>query len=173
MTAQDEWAGILAPDEQILWQGAPENRIQLEWSSPFMPLFFVFFTGFSIFWMVMASLAGGFFWTFGLLFFAVGSYNLVGIHFWKAYLRQKTHYTLTTQSAFIAQRAFGKRSLKRYPISTQTEVDFEEGKYANIWFAHEESTGENGTTRIPKGFELIAEGRTVYALIRQLQQDNQ
>ena len=74
----DSWEHLLASDEEILWQGSPKAGVRLEWSSPFIPLFFLFFTGFSVFWMIQASKAGGFFWTFGLLFFSRAHLTLSG-----------------------------------------------------------------------------------------------
>jgi hypothetical protein len=164
------WQGILDPGEQVLWQGRPAPKLRLEFRSPFEPLFFTFFTGFSVFWMVMASRAGGLFWTFGLLFFFVGSYALFFQHFWKLYVRSRTFYTLTDRRAFIATEAFGKRTLKSYPITPGTVVELSDGEPGSIFFATEtikDSEGDVTHTKI--GFELVEDPRSVYARIREIQ----
>ncbi|MFT7595906.1 MAG: hypothetical protein ACI8R4_003239, partial [Paracoccaceae bacterium] len=116
MSVPDGWRGLLAGDEKILWQGRPEPGFRLDLSQPMSLVMGVFFMGFSLFWMKMASQAGGFFWMFGLLFFGTGFFNAIGVHVWKSYRRTKTHYTLTDKHAFIATDLFDKKRLKSYPI---------------------------------------------------------
>ena len=170
LAKEAEWQGLLGADERIVWQGTPSGKLRLEFRSPFEPLFFTFFTGFSIFWMIMASRAPGYFWMFGLLFFFVGSYSLVGVHFWKSYLRTQSHLTLTNRRAFIATTVFGKRKLKSYPITPNTVLEYVDGTLGSIFFAKEELRGEDGTTVIPIGFELIEDARSVFALFRKVQE---
>ena len=166
----DEWEGILDADERVIWQGAPVDRLRIGWDKPIEPFFFLFFTGFSIFWMVGASQAGGFFWMFGLLFFGIGIYNLVLIHFWKAYERRNTHYTLTNKRAFIAtQGGFKGKRLNSYPISDTTPVSFSDGPLATIHFASRTAYGGRSRSTRTIGFEDITDGRDVYALIRNVQ----
>lgn len=170
LTIDSAWQGILDPGEQILWQGQPASRLRLEFRSPFEPLFFLFFTGFSAFWMAMASRAGGLFWTFGLLFFFIGSYSLVGQHFWKRHERARTFYTLTDRRAFIATETFGKRKLTSYPITPGTIVELADGKPGSVFFATETvKDSEGGVTQTKIGFELVEDYRSVYARIREIQ----
>ena len=166
----DPWEGILSPGEEIIWQGTPKSRVRLEWESPFIPLSYLFFTGFSIFWMVMASRHGGLFWTFGLLFFFVGAYGLIGVHFWKAFVRRHQHYTLTNQRAMIGTRILGRKTLKSYPIVQTTEIEFQDdGQTGDIYFASEETRRRNNTTVTKIGFEQIENPRSVLAQMRSLQ----
>ncbi|MGC1494791.1 MAG: aspartate carbamoyltransferase catalytic subunit [Sulfitobacter sp.] len=169
MSAPDPWDGLLDPDEVVVWQGKPSPGVKIEWASPFTPFFFTFFTGFSIFWMVMASYAPGPFWMFGLLFFGVGAYNLVGIHFWKAYLRRNQYYTLTNKRAFIGAQKFGKRSLESHPITAETRLKFEDGDLSSIWFAEKSVRNKNGTTINDIGFEMLPHGRNVFTKFREVQ----
>jgi hypothetical protein len=164
-----DWQGLLDHDEGILWQGRPSGTIRLEFRSPFEPIFFTFFTGFSIFWMHGASKAPGHFWMFGLLFFAVGCYNLIGVHFWRAFARSQSHYTLTSKRALIATNILGRRKLTSYPITPGTTLEFVDGKLGSVFFAKEELRGRNGTTTVPIGFELIEDARAVSALFRKMQ----
>ena len=71
MTA-DPWEGLPDPGEEIVWQGRPSPRPRLEWGSAVEPAVFAVFTGFAVFWMLMAARTPGPFWTFGLLFLAAG-----------------------------------------------------------------------------------------------------
>ncbi len=169
-TTDPEWQGILDPGEVIQWQGRPVDLFRIEFRSPFEPLFFTFFTGFSLFWMWGASRAGGVFWMFGLLFFFIGSYGLVGQHFWKRRERARTFYTLTDRRAFIATEGLRGRSLKSYPIAATTVIELADGQPGSVFFASEtvkDSDGDATTTRV--GFELVADCRSVYARIREIQ----
>lgn len=168
----DDWSGILAKDEEIIWQGRPEPGFQLDWSSPFSPLVAIFFTGFSIFWMVKASEAGGFFWTFGLLFFFIGLFQLFGVHFWKAFVRARSFYSVSTQRAYIAtDLPFAGRQLKSYVISNATPLDLvAKGAFGSVYFATEtwrDSDGDRQSRKI--GFERLANAREAYEALSQAQ----
>ncbi len=166
----DHWKGLLDHDEKIIWQGAPAPGVKLEWSSPFLPVFFLFWTGFSVFWMVMASAAPGPFWMFGLFFFGIGLYNLVGVHFWKAHQRRNTFYTLTSRRAFIGHVKRGKRILDSHPIYANVPLQIEEGAFTDIWFASQQHKGSEGQHFVSKiGFERLENGREVYAKLREIQ----
>lgn len=166
------WEGILDEGEEITWQGQPVPGVQLEFASPFEPFFFLFFTGFSVFWMVMASQAPGPFWMFGLIFFAVGSYNLVFQHFWKAYLRRNTYYTLTNRRAFIAEQKWsGARTLESHPIEADMSIQLEDrGAYGSLIFKDVETRNMNGqNVRKKVGFLRIAAPGEVMAKMRETQ----
>ena len=119
----------------------------------------------------MASAAGGYFWTFGLLFFGVGSYNLVGIHFWKMFARKNTFYTLTDRRAIIARDMFGRKTFKSYPITEASPLDLEiRDGLSDIYFATEYQKGRRGALQsIRKGFEQLEDGRSVMSLMRDVQ----
>ena len=141
----DPWKNLLATDEEILWQGAPKSRVRLEWESPLAPFIYLSFTGFSVLWMVGESKTRLDFWAFGLMFFFVGSYGLVGVHFWKAYVRSRQHYTLTNQRAMIGTDMLGRRTLQSYPITKSTEIDFADNdSTGDIYFAKREIRGKTG-----------------------------
>lgn len=168
----DGWDGILDDDETILWQGRPDGSLQFDFSEPKKLAIGAFFVSFSLIWMWGALQAGGFFWIFGLLFFGNGLFNSVGVHFWKAYVRQNTYYTLTNKRAFIATDLLGKKGLRSYPIEDDTQLEFQDGNTQTILFAtitKHSKKGKPHTTLI--GFEKILDGRNVYDLMRGLQKD--
>ena len=128
------------------------------------------FAGFALFWMVLAASAGGFFWAFGLIHFSVGIGISFGALFWSAYRRRNTWYTLTNKRAFVASELPLKgRKLKSYPITETTVLEFDNATPATIHFAEETRRGQNGTSQVKIGFERIADGSTVYRLIRDVQ----
>lgn len=166
------WEGILEPGETILWQGQPDGRMVFRPVHIFPLLFGLAFSGFALFWMIMASQAGGVMWMFGLIHFTVGIGVMGGGPVGGAWKRRRSFYSLSSRRAFIAGTSyFGQKSLNSYPITASTVLEFEEeGTFANIYF-HKETTrdsdGDRHTTRI--GFERITEGRKVLALMRQVQ----
>ena len=169
MSAPPGWEGLLDEGEEILWQGRPAARFSLNGVHPMSVLMGVFFMGFSVFWMSTAAGFGGYFWMFGLLFFGIGFWNAVGVHLWRVLLRAGTHYTLTSRRAYVASNAAGQKTLKSYPIDANTPLQFDGGDPATIWFGARNRT-QRGLTALPAAFEQISDGRTVYALFRQVQE---
>ena len=171
MSAQEGWEGILDEGEKILWQGRPDARVALKVSSFVGFLFGLGFAGFALFWMIMASQAGGFFWMFGLLHFFVGLGVAFGAMFWSAWRRRHTWYPLTDKRAFIATDVpFRGRRLKSYPITDTTVLDYDGGNPASIMFNHEMRRSKNGSYRVDVGVERIGDGQTVYHLMRDIQE---
>jgi hypothetical protein len=164
------WDGILDEGEDIIWQGRPDAKLVFKPENIVMFLFGLAFAGFALFWMVMASMAGGFFWMFGLIHFSVGVGIAGGALFWNAYKRKHSWYTLTSRRAFIAtDMPVMGRSLKSYPIDEDTVLDFIDGDLATIHFATERKRGKNGTYTVNIGFEWIENGRAVYQIFRDIQ----
>lgn len=167
----DEWSGLLAEGEVILWQGTPQIGLRFEWETPAELLGSLFFMGFALFWMTNAPSLPDPAGMFGLLLLCVGFYNLVPIHFWKAYKRRNTQYTLTNKRAIIGTLDVlrGKR-LENYPITESTALSLQEGKLTTIDFATK-TVGSGKLTRVISiGFEDLPNGRDVYALMRKVQE---
>lgn len=196
MTAQSGWDGILEEGEEILWQGAPDDGLDFSSFWSVQTVFAGFFTGFSLFWVVMAfSMTRGMndgigqvlnivFPLFGLPFLGAGLYMLVGRFWMDARLRRSSHYTLTNRAAYIGVDAKGKRSLERYAIGSATRLTLEDGDLGAVWFArklnamprHAPKLGRSrtrigGATQTAQtiGFERISNARAVYAIMRKVQ----
>ena len=173
MTKHDSaWDGILDTDEEILWQGRPDPKFTFKPAMIFTTLFGMAFAGFALFWMIMASSAGGYFWMFGLIHFAVGVGIIAGSIILPSYKRRRTWYTLTSRRAFIASvmPVFGKR-LKSYPITADTQIEFQDNPIPSVMFASETRRGKNSSYTVPIGFELIHDARQVLTLLRSVQKD--
>jgi hypothetical protein len=165
--APAEWQGILDPGEQILWQGRPDGRVVLGLDTLLTGVFGLAFAGFALVWMVLAAQAGGFFWAFGLIHFAVGLGLAVGAPLWSAFRRRRTWYTLSDRRAFIAtDLPLAGCRLEQVPITPATPVTLVDADPPTIHLA--QRPGRRGRPA-PVGFERIAEGRAVLALIRQVQ----
>jgi len=166
------WKDILDDDEDIIWQGRPDGKVVIGIKNIAGVIFGIFFAGFALFWMTMAASAGGYFWAFGLIHFAVGLGIMAGAVFWKPYVRRNSWYTLTSRRAFIASKLplVGK-SLKSYPIGASTPLDFRQGDPSTIIFATERKRTNNGTRKIEIGFERIEDGHDVYKKFREVQKN--
>ncbi len=177
--ARDSWNGILTPGEDILWQGQPHSTI--DWSGLVNPmtLMGVFFTGFSLFWIAMAaSMTAGsgapfpfsVFPLFGLPFLGIGLWMLGGRLVLDAWLRGHTWYTLTSQTAFIARNAFGKKTLDSWPLADMDRIVWEDGNPGSVIFHMKGGTGprlgRNGTPIRFLGFHQIDESQRIYGLMR-------
>ncbi|WP_071674505.1 YdbT family protein [Nioella nitratireducens] len=174
MSGAGGWDGLLAPGEDILWQGQP--RQQIEWRALISPLtaMGLIFTGFSAFWISMAAaMTQGtnapapfqFFPLFGVPFFLLGLWMLGGRVLWPAFTAGQTWYTLTNRQVFIARKVLGKRSLKRWPIRDLDRILLREGDPGSVLFRLKGSTAP--TTRL--GLHRIDEARQVYDLLRNAQ----
>ncbi|SMY06823.1 hypothetical protein [Flavimaricola marinus] len=179
------WEGILDDDETILWQGQPVGGI--DWSAliDVQTVFGLFFTGFAMFWVSMtadmtqdignAPVIFKFFPLFGLIFVGIGLNMVIGRHFWSAYQRHRTYYTLTNKAAYIATQVLGNRKLNRYGFSEMTATTLTDNDPGSVHFAEKQTTytrrrngrTTSGTYRSPVGFERISDARQVYRLLRE------
>jgi hypothetical protein len=170
LNAPAGWEGILDPGEQILWQGRPDGQVAFKIGHLFTFIFGLFFAGFALFWMVMASQAGGFFWMFGLIHFTVGVAIGIAPPFYSAWKRRHTWYSLTDKRGFIAtDTPFMGRKLASYPITADTTLGYISDTPATIHFAQETRRSKNGTYQVDIGFERIDNGDKVYRLMRDIQ----
>lgn len=71
----------------------------------------------------------------------------------------------------IGTAMFWRKTLKSYPITKATEMEFEDiGETGSIYFAKHESRGQNGTTVTRIGFEQIENPHQVLSKMRQVQE---
>lgn len=182
----DGWDEILEKDEDILWQPPPRAGVDFTHFVSLGFLFGLFFAGFAVFWMNMASTItgsfrddpfGGIFAFFGIPFLLIGLFMAFGKPFWGAFRRSKTNYTLTTKNAYIASNVLGKRSLHNHPIADMTKLNLVDGTPGTLWFAKkfiQSTSRQSGRRRThtyatPISFERIDDVRTVYGPMRDIQ----
>lgn len=165
------WEGILEDGEEIIWQGLPDPGFFLKGENILSGIFGLFFAGFAAFWMAMASQAGGVYWMFGLIHFSVG----VWMAFWSIFKgtlhRRNTWYTLTNQRAIIATDfPFKDRAIAFFPITVNSKVELQsKGRLNSIFFASATRRAKNKVIDYKVGFERIAVGANVLALLRGIQ----
>ena len=170
MSGAAGWDGILDPGEEILWQGRPDPGFAIPPDNMLRAVFGIFFAGFAVFWMTMASVSPGRFWMFGLIHFAAGLGIAGEALVMPTVRRRNTWYTLTDRRAFIASRSLiGARKLDSHPITDRTRLSLSDGTLGTVHFAEKSRRSGNRTTRTPIGFERISDAREVYALMRQVQ----
>lgn len=165
------WEGILDADEDILWQGRPDGTFRLTIGAIGGAIFGVFFAGFAVIWMVLASSAGGIFWMFGLIHFSVGIGVIFSSLFWATWRRRHTWYTLSTKRAFIAEDIpLRGRKLKSYPITGYSPLNLIQGERDTVNFATTTVRNRNRSREVAVGFEEIEDGTKVLGLMRQVKQ---
>jgi hypothetical protein len=111
MTTQG-WAACLDPDERILWQGAPDQRLFLLRRADFILIPFGLFWGAGgVLWNIGAAMADApfSFHLSSLPMLAIGFYLLIGRFMLDAYIRRCTFYALSTKRAFIATQVWGRK----------------------------------------------------------------
>lgn len=158
---------LLDPDEHAIWWDQPDPKRLASRGAASKILFFVFFVGFSVFWMAGASKSGGYFWMFGLLFFSVGMWGLSEPL--RLYLKApSTYYLLTDRRAVIATdksiKSVAIRNIKLIELSRVTEA------LADVLFLDQEiSDGDGGRQIVRDGFIGIADASAVEREMRRLQ----
>ncbi|RMF36852.1 MAG: aspartate carbamoyltransferase catalytic subunit [Alphaproteobacteria bacterium] len=168
---RDGWSAYLDPGERIIWHGRPDGGFYVRPMNWAVAAIGIVFAGFALFWMRVAAEAGGGFWAFGLLHFAVGIGIAVGAIWWGSFKRRRSWYALSNARAFIASELplIGRR-LKSWPITADTPITLDDGALSNVWFASETRRGSKGRSYTVKiGFERIRDGREVYRLMRKVQ----
>lgn len=164
------WNDLLDDDEHVIWQGRPDAAFVLTPAMIGTGVFALFFAGFALFWMIGASLAGGFFWTFGLLHFGVGVGLLLAALAGPSFVRKRTFYTLTNRRAFVAKDLpLMGRTLKSYPITQDTQLEYRENDKPSVYFSTETRRTDDETVTKDIGFERIHDARDVLSLMRKIQ----
>jgi len=167
----ESWEDYLEEGEKLLWEGAPATGLRFSGTGLALSLFGVFFFGFSMFWVGLASNTGGGFIAtlFGLPFVLVGLWLVAGHWFYDSYKRKRSRYALTSQRALIARTVFGRR-MESYPIDRFSPIMLVEGPLDTVNFHQKTVRGKNGDTQINIGFRFINEGKKVYRLLRDIKE---
>ncbi len=176
-----ELSPYLHPGEEILWAGRPTVTKLASGQSKFITLFSIFFMGFSVFWMLMASMAGGPFFLFGLPFFGVGLGLFITSTVGQRRALEKSAYAVTdTRAIILVTRGNKGTSFTEYVFANLQSISLENvnGNVGTIRFesviVHNYEYGRynrsRSTTYLPErelttGFIMIDDIHTVYHLI--------
>lgn len=172
----------LAADEQLIWAGRPRQGFLLRQGDVFLIPFSLLWGGFAISWEV-AVIASGAPWTaalFGLPFVLIGLYFLVGRFWVDDRQRAVTRYAITSQRIVIVSGWFD-RWVKSLSIDTISEVSLTERRdgsgiitFGSVPLGYWWYAGGGWPGLSPQAvpcFELAAEARQVFDLVRQTQRD--
>lgn len=179
MPARDPggWAPYLEPGERFLWEGRPATGLRFGFADFGPSVVGLIFTIFSLFWIATAAGAEGpaFLPYIGALPLLTGLYLLIGRLYWAARRRARTRYALTDRRALIATTHLGKQ-MRAIPIEPGMPEGVRMGPESSLIFFRETALGQRLTTGTHTkrnanqiGFEYIADGPHVLALIRQIQ----
>ncbi len=170
----------LEPGEQLLWAGQPMQGIRFRRADIFMIPFTLLWGGLAFFWewTVWEMNAPLLFKLFGIPFVLVGLHIMVGRFFLDAKQREKTFYGVTDERILILSGLTKKtvtslnlRTLHDISLTQESDgsgsITFGLNSLAGPWFGRpswpdfESSSG--------KKFDLLAQPKTVYELIREAQ----
>ncbi len=171
----DQWRGILARDERILWQGAPQNDNPYSNLTLNNLLFGVaaVLVVLTVTLLEMAktnSLPGALFvLLIGLLVAGVAATWTIGRPLFGAYKVCHSFYTLTTRRAYTGWLLLGYRRLQSWDIYSHTKLELDPGPPGSVYFA-EKIYHSKYSSRVEKiGFLNIPDAAVVYELCLKVQ----
>ena len=158
VSADDPLRQDLAPDEKLLWAGAPPGGLRLRAADAALIPFSLMWGGFALFWEAQVLHHGAplLFALWGLPFVAVGLYLIAGRFFVDAWTRARTRYAVTSQRVLIVLSS-GARSVKSLPLSALTDISVK---------SREDGSGEvvlGGANLLALGTWVSAGSRARYA----------
>lgn len=179
----ERWDDWFEPGEKLLWEGAPMPGVSNWPRNLFFTCFGIPFLGGGL---ATASLGVSYLFKFaswgdpllGILltafsvpFLTCGIAMVMGGWVLDYLAPRRTRYALTDRAGYIASSFWG-RKMEVIPIESRTRVELTEARNgtSTIYFHFRETIDSDGDrTTTKKGFESIADGRTVYDLVRQQQ----
>jgi len=176
------WKKHLRADEQLIWLGRPDARIQPHGGLGLKPrtqfLVTAVVLGVSGFFMlavapiiaghaVLIAVAAGF--VFLLLWW-------LWFLFWgkprvEAYWRARTWYALTNRRALMAVHALGRDWLRAHKIRPQDRVTWDGRSPGNVIYSRITVDDGQMSRQLSKGFYLIEEGSRVKRMIEMVQKN--
>lgn len=173
--ANGGWEPYLKAGEKVLWTGAPAKGFRFSAPSLMRTAMGVIFLiiALTVFHPVLTRVLNGdahFNITVlvPIIFVATGLHSVFGQHIWSMWVRSRTRYALTDERAMIATRTFGK-SMKSYPITPVTSVEFEDRSEGSVYFATKSVRRNRKSHEQRIGFEYISDAGDVYKLITKMQ----
>lgn len=161
-------------NETLRWTGRPQQGIVFSPSDLFVIPFGLFWTAFSITWVVLAFQASVLFSLFGIPFVIVGLNMLVGRFWTDQKNRANSYYGLTEQHLIIISGAFKPQAhvldLRHLPPMEVEEINAEIGTISIGQRGSASASLGRGTSwssdnSVSLALERIGEVRKVYALI--------
>jgi hypothetical protein len=176
MTQDGGWEAYFMPGETLLWEGAPVRGAGFSPLSIFISAFGVPFLGSGGFVAITGAgialegkLALGLFMiAFCVPFVTVGAGLVFGPWIYLTQAHARVRYALSSRRAYIATR-WWTRKMASYEIAPGADVTLSQGRRADTVRFRTTTRGANSSHYA--GFDNIADGRQVFALIRQIQRE--
>jgi hypothetical protein len=158
----------------LIWTGRPARGLRLRRIDALLIPFSLMWGGFAIFWesLAVAGRAPLFFALWGIPFVLVGLYLIAGRFAWDAYVRSRTWYAVTSDSALICRQMPGG-GLQHIYLQSVNNLRLQVGQdgTGTISFGNEVPWGWGGWQgwngpAVPS-FEFIADARRVYDMCAQ------
>jgi len=181
--AEAVFTPYLMPGESLLWYGQPDPSQVFQRNDIFLLPFGLFFFVFAVFWVAMASMAGGAFALFGLPFVGVGAYLLFGRLIHTKEVKKYTHYAITDRRVLLLYRGsrvafrdialsqLGQLSLESSTagLGTVRIRGLETVVYQNHRAPYYQSAGQGfGSAALLSGLVHIPQAEQVFHLLRRL-----
>ena len=175
----DRWDDYFEPGEVLLWHGQPAPGIKNPLGTLFLSIFGIpfFGGGVAVATGAVTSLAGGgagilmgiVMLAFSVPFLCVGAGMTIGSWLVAIYGHRFTRYALSNKRAYVAN-SFFRHTLQSFLIKPDDIITLTQGRHDDVKFktVHERDSDGDKTTRTI-GFDGIADGREVYAMIRKIQ----
>jgi len=113
----------LLEDERIQWVGQPESHILFTRTDIFLVPFSIVWSGFVIYWEIIAWESGPFAVCFGLPLFLIGLYILFGRFLYKIWKKKNTYYAVTNKRILILTKKIFTRSFRATYLNTIPNID--------------------------------------------------
>lgn len=165
-------------DAATVWTGRPGGGIRLQRGDILLVPFSLLWCGFAVFWETAAISTGGapwFFPVFGGAFVLIGLYFVAGRFVYDMYIRSRTTYGLTRDSALIdVGGPFGRRSTVYLPSVSNLNLDLAQDGTGSIYFGDPPGFWSgagwvNTYQRVSPGFRYIDHATDVFELCKRLQ----
>ncbi len=179
---QQEITPELDSSEKLLWTGQPRTGVFFRGADAFLIPFSILWCGFAIFWefMVIRSNAPLLFRLWGIPFVIIGLYFVFGRFWVEALQRKKTFYGLTNERIIIISGLF-TRKVKSLSLRNLSEVSLSEkadksgsitlGPSNPLFAMFGGMTWPGMGNFLPPSFEMIANAKAVYDLLRNAQRE--
>ncbi|MDA8584971.1 hypothetical protein N9L47_01735 [Rhodobacteraceae bacterium] len=171
----DRWEDYFAPDESLLWQGAPFSDKRIGVMMLFLAVIgavFCVFGAAAIFdafrrIMALQIVPGIAIFPFGVFLFGVGVLLIVGPWYQKAFADRHILYALTNKKAYVATRFLGRR-LETMPIAKDDDIILVD-EHTVLFHTQIKYDSKGRARKSRRGFENISDAAKVFALLRGIQ----
>lgn len=115
----------LDTNEKLIWAGQPKKGVVFRTFDIFLIPFSLLWSGFAVFWVVMAAKTSIAFAMFGIPFVVVGLILVIGRFFLDSKQRDGTYYGLTEERIIIKTGLF-KKTIKSLNIRALSDIEYTE-----------------------------------------------